>query len=99
MPLFPGESDLDTLNLIMDVLGPNITKKQKLAFITNPLFNGVRLPKITEAKTLKTHLDTMRDDEIDFLQACLELDPHRRQTARELLRHPYFTALPDDIND
>lgn len=27
MPLFPGESDLDTLSLIMDLLGPQLTAK------------------------------------------------------------------------
>ena len=27
LPLFPGESDLDTLHLIMDVLGPELTSK------------------------------------------------------------------------
>lgn len=27
MPLFPGESDLDTLSLILDLLGPGLTSK------------------------------------------------------------------------
>lgn len=27
LPLFPGESDLDTLSLIMDMLGPKLTSK------------------------------------------------------------------------
>lgn len=75
MPLFPGESDLDTLSLIMDLLGPMLTSKQKLAFITNPLFNGVRVPWIREGKTLEKMLPEMTPEMLDLLSHCLAIDP------------------------
>ena len=27
LPLFPGENDLDTLSLILDIMGPSLTNK------------------------------------------------------------------------
>lgn len=99
MPLFPGESDLDTLSLIMDVLGPQITKKQKLAFITNPLFNGIRLPKVKEGKTLSFHMHKMDPEMIDLLEKTLAFEPKDRQPASELLKHRYFESLGPNIDE
>ena len=28
---------------------------------------------------------------VDFIRWCLEIDPHRRPTAKEALNHPWFT--------
>lgn len=81
----------------MDLLGPQLTSKQKLAFITNPLFNGVRIPKIAEAKTLEKMLPGMTPEMLDLLGHCLALDPKERWSAEQCLKHPYFESLGDEI--
>ena len=43
MPLFPGDSDLHTLKLILDMLGEEqkLTEKQVNAFLNNPIYDGL----------------------------------------------------------
>jgi len=40
-PLFPGESDLHTLKLILDTMGQPLTEKQKQTLFTNPIYEGI----------------------------------------------------------
>ncbi|XP_072112626.1 cyclin-dependent kinase-like 4 isoform X5 [Mobula birostris] len=51
-PLFPGDSDIDQLYLIIRCLG-NLTPRHQELFYKNPLFAGLRLPIITETKLLE----------------------------------------------
>jgi cyclin-dependent kinase-like len=43
MPLFPGDSDLHTLKLILDMFGEeqSLTDKQINAFCQNPIYDGI----------------------------------------------------------
>jgi serine/threonine protein kinase len=43
MPLFPGDSDLHTLKLILEMLGCDqaLTDKQIDAFLSNPIYDGI----------------------------------------------------------
>ncbi|CAG9325038.1 CDKL2_4 [Blepharisma stoltei] len=40
LPLFPGDSDIDTLSLIMKLFGEDLTEKQINAFKRNPMYYG-----------------------------------------------------------
>lgn len=47
-PLFPGESDLHTLELILEMLGEEqkLTEKQVNAFLTNPIYDGLTVSNL-----------------------------------------------------
>lgn len=49
IPLFPGDSDLHTLKLIMDLMGEEqgLTEKQVQAFVQNPIYDGIAVSKFT----------------------------------------------------
>lgn len=53
MPLFPGESDVHTLELILKAFGNKLTEKQRTAFVENPYYKGVKLPQPTERESLE----------------------------------------------
>lgn len=66
-PLFPGESDIDTLYHILKALGNDLTDKQKKSFKKNPLYS-VRLPKAQKLKSLEQLVPEMGSVEIDLLK-------------------------------
>ncbi|KWX12264.1 Kinase/ CMGC CDK [Giardia duodenalis assemblage B] len=88
-PLFPGDSEIDQLFKIFEILGlpddttwPGVTALPdwKQSF---PKFRG---------KTLKRVLGALLDDEgLDLLAAMLEMDPVKRISAKNALEHPYFS--------
>jgi cyclin-dependent kinase-like len=47
LPLFPGESDIDTLHLIMNICGSNLPSQHLEAFMSNPMYQGVDVRIIT----------------------------------------------------
>jgi serine/threonine protein kinase len=93
MPLFPGESDIDTLHHILKALGNNLTNKQKKTFMKNPLYIGVKLPKASQFNPLDQLVPEMGDLEIDLLSKLLNFNPQQRENAKEFLEHPYFNPI------
>lgn len=65
MPLFPGDSDLHTLQLILETITADdmesgapiqeLSKKQRTAFRMNPLFDGMKAPLASEAVKAPEH--------------------------------------------
>lgn len=51
-PLFPGESEIDQLYIIQQVLGP-LTSSQMELFLRNPRFVGLKFPDMTRPETLQ----------------------------------------------
>uniref|UniRef100_A0A915HR51 Protein kinase domain-containing protein n=1 Tax=Romanomermis culicivorax TaxID=13658 RepID=A0A915HR51_ROMCU len=87
-PLFPGESDLDQLSKIIDVLG-------------NPRdwMNAEMLPDYVEFKPctgvpLKHIFIAADDDLIDLLYKCLTYNPLKRVTCQQALKMNYFSKRP-----
>ena len=68
MPLFPGESDVDTLYHILRAIGNQMTVKQKKWFKKNPLYYGVRIPKSNIIKPLEDLVPEMGEIEMDLLK-------------------------------
>ncbi|XP_072112630.1 cyclin-dependent kinase-like 2 isoform X8 [Mobula birostris] len=97
-PLFPGDSDIDQLYLIIRCLG-NLTPRHQELFYKNPLFAGLRLPIITETKLLEERYPKIPLMVIDLVKKCLHIDPNKRSSCTELLEHEYFTkdSFPDRL--
>ncbi|KAG5471157.1 hypothetical protein CUR178_02468 [Leishmania enriettii] len=89
-PLFPGESDLDQLCLILQTCGP-VPARMVLIFEHNALYNGISFPHTSIVYTLKERYHRESDDWLQFLNSCLQPDPAQRLTCTELMELPYFT--------
>lgn len=87
-PLFPGESDLDQLSKIIDILGsPNDWKNIEMLpdyVIFKPCL-GISLKSIFLAAD---------DDLINFLYYCLTYDPLKRCNCSQALQSAYFAKKP-----
>ncbi|GIL69035.1 hypothetical protein Vretifemale_15, partial [Volvox reticuliferus] len=87
---FKGNSDVDQLRIIFEVLGTP----------TEECWPGVtRLPNylkfsLTPPKDLATIFPDASPDALDLLAELTRLCPERRPTARQALSHPYFTSDP-----
>ena len=82
-PLFPGDSDVDQLCLIMRCLGPLGPRMADVAR-RNPLLAGVVLPDVPNPETLPTRLAGMGVTEarlVDAIVRCLRYEPLQRCTA------------------
>lgn len=93
LPLFPGQSDLHTLQLILETITADdiendrptqeLTKKQRVAFRLNPLFEGQAVPTASEAIIAPEHIQEVSfgallkdidDLALDFIRKCLVID-------------------------
>ncbi|XP_063719291.1 cyclin-dependent kinase-like 2 isoform X3 [Symsagittifera roscoffensis] len=92
-PLFPGDSDIDQLHLIMKCFGP-LHSKYKEIFLQNPLFSGVRLPEIKHVEPLERKIPRANKypNSLDFMKVSMRLDAMDRPSCVQLLRHPLFTS-------
>lgn len=91
-PVFPGESDIDQLYRIQQLLGPLIVKHRML-FEMHPSHRDISFP-ITEPYTLQRRYGERADaTELDFLGGLLHLDPKKRLDGPGSLRHAYLREL------
>lgn len=88
-PLFPGDSDIDQIYKIFQALGTPQIKENP--FLTNlPYFK----PTFPQWKNnLSSKVPSLCKTGLDLLQQFLIYDPAKRITARNALRHPYFSDL------
>jgi serine/threonine protein kinase len=90
-PLFWGDSELDQLHKIFEVLGtPDSESLPNYDALVEELVNVPRYPK----KDWKDDLKFNDPQLVDLLARILNFDPARRLTAQEALVHPYFDHLP-----
>jgi cyclin-dependent kinase-like len=92
MPLFPGESDVDQLFQIVRCQG-NLTEHLGECLRQNPLFDGVDVPYVSEAETLKRRLPQFDSGMIALMSACLGIDPSTRASCTDLLEMEYFRGF------
>ncbi|XP_039299206.1 cyclin-dependent kinase-like 2 [Nilaparvata lugens] len=93
-PLFPGDSDIDQIYKITNLLGKLCPHHQQL-ITKNPNLREFREENITEIdnklKALVMKFPSWSSGAIDFLFACLRLDPNDRANSNQLLDHTFFT--------
>lgn len=90
-PLFPGESDIDQLYLILKAMGKPCARHQAL-MAKNSTLRGMAKPSSqTDLAGLHKMCQNWPQGSIDFLISLLTMDPLVRPTSEELLKHKFFT--------
>lgn len=92
-PMFPGESEIDQLYLIQNMLGP-LQKHHMELLASNPRFSGLKIPELKPPETLyRRFCGRLSKKATNFLESVFKLCPEDRLTSEECLRHPYFDGL------
>ncbi|KAK9887823.1 hypothetical protein WA026_000138 [Henosepilachna vigintioctopunctata] len=89
-PLFPGESDIDQLFLIVKMMGKPCPRHQQL-MTKNSSLRGIKAASPHVTNTLQDNFRDWPTLTIDILADCLKMDPSQRGSSEDLLRHSYFT--------
>ena len=91
-PLFPGESDIDQLYRIQQLLGPLIVE-HRLLFTMHPAHHNITFP-IAEPQTLAVRYQgKLAGAALDFLEGLLNMDPKKRLDGPAALQHMYLRDL------
>ncbi|XP_045476166.1 cyclin-dependent kinase-like 2 isoform X2 [Harmonia axyridis] len=89
-PLFPGESDIDQLFLIVKMIGKPCPKHLQLMTKSSAL-REIKAATPQSGNTLHSNFEDWPRTTLDILISCLKMDPSQRASAEDLLRHNYFT--------
>ena len=94
-PLIPGDSDVDQLAKTVKLLGP-LTDEQTGQLQQNKRFKGVRINEIGNLGNIdRRYLGKLPRIALQFMKACLKMNPSERLSALDALRHPYFDSIRD----
>ena len=94
-PLFPGDNELDQLDVIQKVLGKLPDYQQEL-FYDNPNYKGRKLTDVSKPETLeRRYLGKLTKQATSFLKALLNPDPKLRLKGDAIFSHPFFENYPD----
>lgn len=95
-PLFLGDSDIDMIHKIMQLLGtPDETVLSKLNDIA---IHKIEIPNYP-GQDLASIIPTTDMYLIDLIKKMLEIDPQKRISAKEALQHPYFNPISQSIRN
>ncbi|KAH7647947.1 hypothetical protein FG379_001009 [Cryptosporidium bovis] len=94
-PLFSGETSIDQLVKIIQVLGTP-TREQMISM--NPHYTEVRFPTLRPKDWKKILPEGTSNLAIDLLQKTLRYEPNLRITPYEAMAHPFFDHLRDSYN-
>lgn len=96
--LFPGDSEIDQLHIIQEIIGPLIPEHLQL-FVNNPRFQGYSFPRGVKPETLRKKYHGIAPKMgIRFMHDIMQMNPRKRMTAAECLQHPYFEGLATEYN-
>lgn len=109
-PLFPGNSNLEALAYVIKTLGNNcLTQDQINNFNSNSEFSAygkvsvnifnihIQIPVIKKLITLEERVPYLMGDDLRFVKACLSVDPAKRPTTKDLLKHSYLSLEEHSI--
>ncbi|XP_044272508.1 cyclin-dependent kinase-like 4 isoform X2 [Tribolium madens] len=88
-PLFPGESDIDQLYLIVKMLGKPCHRHQHLMSRSSHLRGMIK--SASSEPDFGKLFPNWSLFALEFLATCMKMDPHERSTSEELLKNSYFT--------
>ncbi len=92
-PMFPGESEIDQLYIIQQVLGP-ITSEQNDLFLRNPRFAGLKFPDMSRPETLqKKYVGVLSKRALNFCRSIMQMDPADRLSCSECIGHNFFEGM------
>ncbi|KAG5879382.1 hypothetical protein JTB14_032087 [Gonioctena quinquepunctata] len=89
-PLFPGDSDIDQLHLIVKLLGKPCSRHEQLLSKNQQMRSAVKFTS-EDNQGFHKHFSSWPTLTIDFLDISMKMDPQQRLTADDLLKHAYFT--------
>ena len=90
-PLFPGDSDLDTLDRIVRLLGAPTEKNWPGVTQLN---DYVEFNDVPEGEPLSELFSAVDEDGLELLESMLKLCPAERCDASQALKMSYFTNAP-----
>lgn len=90
-PLFPGRTEAGMLDLIARLLG---SPSERIWPGLAALPGGGSLRPTQPYNYLRQRFPRLSDEGLDLLNRLLTYDPERRLTARQALRHAYFSERP-----
>jgi cyclin-dependent kinase-like len=98
-PMFPGEDEMDQIYLIRKCMG-EITQNQLGALKRNPKFFGITFPEVKTLDSIESrYLGKIEKKALSFMKLCLTIDPSKRITVDEALKHPYLLPLSMKDNE
>ncbi|CAI6340481.1 unnamed protein product [Periconia digitata] len=98
-PLLQGKNEVDELALIFALCGVP-TDKTWPGFWRLPNSKSLKIPRDPSSSSLKTSsqirskFPSLTTEGVSLLSSLLSLNPDRRPSADEVLRHPYFSEAP-----
>jgi cyclin-dependent kinase-like len=94
-PLFPGDNEIDQLNVIQKVIG-KFEDYQYEIFYSNPHFKNAKLLNVTKPETVdRRYFGKLSKTAINFMKQLLHPDPKQRLNGETVFLHPYFNGMTD----
>jgi len=98
-PLFPGASHFDQLTRILRIMGSQPPEEVR-TYSSREMFNYYMNPRNKlldySAVPLESAVPSAPAEVVDLIKKMLTVNPHKRITAEQALRHPFFSCLFDE---
>ena len=72
---------MQTLFIILQIIGDHLTSAQREKIMANPRFKNVKVPPQDQLKKLESRLDISDPTAMEFIYACLTINPEERPSA------------------
>ena len=97
-PIFPGSSTMNQLDKILEVTGK--PTKEDVDSIQSP-FATTMLDSLPPPRTkdLSSIFPNAEPEAIDLMKKCLQFNPSKRPSAKDILAHPYVAKFHDEKNE
>mmetsp|Transcript_28898 Transcript_28898/g.73359 ORF Transcript_28898/g.73359 Transcript_28898/m.73359 type:complete len:413 (+) Transcript_28898:139-1377(+) len=93
--LFPGDSEIDTIFKIFQVLGTPTEAVWPGLFMLRDFKKAFPKWRDTNLESVRRQGPGLGNDGLDLLRQCMRYNPVDRPSAMSLLKHPFFDALYD----